>query len=107
MAYRKKRLAMVMTSGLGKCFAVAIEHALDHRLLGKVLEDPFTQSLGAKLRGSGVFERGRDAVRKRGCVAWHEQRLALRPEDLRDAADPCRNHRNAGRSGLDHNIGHG
>ena len=47
----------------GKCVEVAGQDTLDHRLLGKMLEDPVAKGLCPQLRGGGVIERVRDRLR--------------------------------------------
>ena len=65
-----------------KGVAVTREHALDHRLLGKMLEDPVAKGFCPQLRGGGVIERARDRVRHGADGVRREQRVGMGTEDF-------------------------
>src|SRR5437868_10086878 len=72
---------------IGKCVAVAGKDALDHRLLRKMLEDSFAQRFGPLARRGRILQRGFDRIGHGGRVAGSEPRIAMRAENLGDAAD--------------------
>src|SRR5882672_3993678 len=90
----------------GKRVAVAGQHAFDHGLLRKMQEDSFAKGFRPRQRGFGILQRALDRIGHGAGDIGGKQRLGVRSENLGDAADIRRHHRDSRRGGLDHNIGH-